>query len=365
MTRSAQMFTAAIASLLVLAMGTNGQTMSQTISTNGSGVSAPRSSASAQAISVTRVGAPSATNSAVTTHTILVGKLDHKFEPDVVQAPVGDIIQFQFYPVNHSIVRAEYGYPCVPYEMTGVGKAGFYSGFRPVDAILNDPPIFRVRVNDTLPIFFYCSAPGSCINYEMVGVINPVQKERAGDSSYALSPGESFPSEADSTSVRGSIPTSTGSPTSSNDSGGLSGGAIGGLVVGAIAVVALIGALFFFFGRNKSLKEEVALKSPVGSPQTYQSPGGAFFPRSDGYTSAVPPTYSPVDYSTIQSPVGGFRGNFHEVGLYQTGFVDEASNAGHGLIRDRNELPSSVSPPPPIQTRGLSQKKASVHEMAG
>ncbi|KAK7631240.1 hypothetical protein IWX48DRAFT_524906, partial [Phyllosticta citricarpa] len=197
-----------------------------------------------------------------TTHTILVGKLDHKFEPDVVQAPVGDIIQFQFYPVNHSIVRAEYGYPCVPYEMTGVGKVGFYSGFRPVDAILDDPPIYRVRINDTLPIFFYCSAPGSCINYQMVGVVNPnkttslqVQKNRAGDSSYALSPGEDFPSEADSTSVMGSNPTSTGSPTSSDDSGGLSGGAIGGLVVGAIAVVALIGALFFFFGRNKSLKQ--------------------------------------------------------------------------------------------------------------
>ncbi|KAK7554681.1 hypothetical protein IWX47DRAFT_907143 [Phyllosticta citricarpa] len=356
MTRSAQMLTAAIGGLLILAMGTNGQTMSQTILATGTSASVTRSSASGQVVSVTRAGAPSVTNSAVTTHTILVGKLDHKFEPDVVQAPVGDIIQFQFYPVNHSIVRAEYGYPCVPYEMTGVGKVGFYSGFRPVDAILDDPPIYRVRINDTLPIFFYCSAPGSCINYQMVGVVNPnkttslqVQKNRAGDSSYALSPGEDFPSEADSTSVMGSNPTSTGSPTSSDDSGGLSGGAIGGLVVGAIAVVALIGALFFFFGRNKSLKQGVALKSPVASPQTYQSPGGAFFAGGDGYTSAVPPIYSPVDYSTIQSPVGGFRGNFHEVGLYQTG----------------NELASSASPPPPTQTRSHSQKKPSVHEMAG
>ncbi|KAK8201186.1 hypothetical protein BKA81DRAFT_123406 [Phyllosticta paracitricarpa] len=138
MTRSAQMLTAAIGGLLILAMGTNGQTMSQTILATGTSASVTRSSASGQVVSVTRAGAPSVTNSAVTTHTILVGKLDHKFEPDVVQAPVGDIIQFQFYPVNHSIVRAEYGYPCVPYEMTGVGKVGFYSGFRPVDAILDD-----------------------------------------------------------------------------------------------------------------------------------------------------------------------------------------------------------------------------------
>ncbi|KAK8200058.1 hypothetical protein HDK77DRAFT_218282 [Phyllosticta capitalensis] len=256
MTRPTEMFTAVFASLLLLSTGTNGQTISQSsVSATGPTTSStrPTTSASGQVGSVTRAGAPSATNSAITTHTILVGKADHKFEPDVVQAVVGDIIQFQFYPVNHSIVRAEYGYPCVPYEMTGVGKVGFYSGFRPVDAILDDPPVYRVRVNDTLPIFFYCSAPGSCISHEMVGVINPnkttslqVQKNKAGDSSYALSPGESFPSEAESSSVLGSSPTSTGSPTTSNSSsGGLSGGAIGGLVVGAIAVVALIGALFF------------------------------------------------------------------------------------------------------------------------
>lgn len=69
---------------------------------------------------------------------MLVGKADHKFEPDVTQALVGDFVKFQFYPNNHSVVRAEYGYPCIPYEMTGVGKAGFYSGFKPVDVILDD-----------------------------------------------------------------------------------------------------------------------------------------------------------------------------------------------------------------------------------
>ncbi|KAK8247124.1 hypothetical protein IWZ00DRAFT_34340 [Phyllosticta capitalensis] len=144
MTRPTEMFTAVFASLLLLSTGTNGQTISQSsVSATGPTTSStrPTTSASGQVGSVTRAGAPSATNSAITTHTILVGKADHKFEPDVVQAVVGDIIQFQFYPVNHSIVRAEYGYPCVPYEMTGVGKVGFYSGFRPVDAILDDVSI--------------------------------------------------------------------------------------------------------------------------------------------------------------------------------------------------------------------------------
>lgn len=29
-------------------------------------------------------------------------------------------------------------YPCIPYEMTGRGKVGFFSGFYPVDAILDE-----------------------------------------------------------------------------------------------------------------------------------------------------------------------------------------------------------------------------------
>jgi hypothetical protein len=96
------------------------------------------------------------------------------FEPDTIQARVGDIVQFDFMPLNHSVVRAEFNYPCIPYEKTGSGKVGFYSGFHPVDVILDSPPSWSIRVNDTNPIFFYCSAPGSCINYQMVGVINPV-----------------------------------------------------------------------------------------------------------------------------------------------------------------------------------------------
>jgi hypothetical protein len=54
------------------------------------------------------------------------------------------------------------------------GKQGFFSGMQVVDAVLADPPSYSIRVNDTEPIFFYCSAPGSCIDWQMVGVINPV-----------------------------------------------------------------------------------------------------------------------------------------------------------------------------------------------
>lgn len=114
-------------------------------------------------------------SSAATTWTISVGEGSNVFKPSAIQANIGDIIQFDFYPANHSVARAEYLYPCIPYEDTGIGKVGFFSGFHPVDVILNSPPTWSIRVNDSLPIFYYCTAPGACISDQMVGVINPVR----------------------------------------------------------------------------------------------------------------------------------------------------------------------------------------------
>ncbi|KAJ8105539.1 hypothetical protein OPT61_g10113 [Boeremia exigua] len=144
-----------------------------------------------------RESSSSTSSSLPQTHTIQVGLLDHKMRPDTTKAAVGDIIEFDFYPVNHSIVRAEYGFPCIPYEMTGSGKKGFFSGFNPVDGVVENPPKYSIRINDTEPIFFYCSAPGSCITWGMVGGINlnssmSIDKQRAlaMDSAYMLQPGE-------------------------------------------------------------------------------------------------------------------------------------------------------------------------------
>lgn len=59
------------------------------------------------------------------THTIKVGpKVDpHQYVPPSVKADVGDVILFEFYPRNHSVVQADYLAPCVP----GTGDI-FYSG---------------------------------------------------------------------------------------------------------------------------------------------------------------------------------------------------------------------------------------------
>jgi hypothetical protein len=151
--------------------------------------------------------------------------------------------------------------------MTGPSKVGFFSGFHSVDTVLAFPPTYSILVNDTDPVFFYCSAPGSCLTYGMIGAINPnsttnvtKQHQQALDSAYMLNPGEPFPAESPLSS---NLPSSTAMPGMGNGSGkkGLSGGAIAGIVIGALSVFVLAALLFFFWGRTRSLKDEVDRKA--------------------------------------------------------------------------------------------------------
>ncbi|KAF2999740.1 hypothetical protein E8E13_004543 [Curvularia kusanoi] len=211
------------------------------------------------------------------THTIQVGLLDHKIRPETTEAAIGDLIEFDFYPLNHSIVRAEYGFPCIPYEMTGSDKKGFFSGFKPVDKVLDRPPKWTLRINDTDPIFFYCAAPGSCITYGMVGGINlnsstSIDKQRtlAMDSSYMLAPGEPFPAESPlpsgnpaSSPLPSLSPNSASTSSSSSahtSSGGLSTGAIVGISIAAFSALLFGALLFFCWGRTISLREAIERK---------------------------------------------------------------------------------------------------------
>ncbi|KAF2847033.1 hypothetical protein T440DRAFT_404397, partial [Plenodomus tracheiphilus IPT5] len=213
------------------------------------------SSNTAVATTSTTSRSPSSSTSSapLQTHTIQVGLADHRMVPNVTQAAVGDTLEFRFYPLNHSVVRAEYLMPCVPYEISGPGKTGFFTGFHPVSTVLDDAPSYSVRVNDTNPIFFYCSAPGSCINYGMVGAVNPSEDQdieqqhlRAKDSTYMLNPGEPFPAEGVPETGHGGI-NGTGAgdgggtvaDTQGGSKSGLSTGAIVGIAIGGVAVVVL------------------------------------------------------------------------------------------------------------------------------
>lgn len=84
---------------------------------------------------------------------ITVGDGKLVFSPSVVTANVGDTLSFSYYPRNHSVAQSSFADPCHP-----LGNGGFFSGFQPLSAGPG-PVEFVVQVNDTNPIWIYCSQP--------------------------------------------------------------------------------------------------------------------------------------------------------------------------------------------------------------
>lgn len=65
------------------------------------------------------------TSTGITTHTVQVGPKSspHAYVPHSLTANPGDVVVFEFYPTNHSVVKADYLAPCQPAD----GNY-FYSG---------------------------------------------------------------------------------------------------------------------------------------------------------------------------------------------------------------------------------------------
>lgn len=271
------------------------------------------------------------------TFTVEVGPGDFIYKPDRLDnVLVNDTVLFQFYPPDHSVARAEYGNPCVPYEYTGKDKVGFFSGVKYVDTAQNLAE-WSLLINDTEPIFFYCTAPGSCIDHQMVGAINPnstqtlaYQKTQAKQAKFMVVPGDPLPAEGSaSLSAPAGAATSTPPPSSSNQSHGvhLSGGAIAGIVVGAVAFLIICAALFFFVGRTKSLKEvlkrndaTIANKTTPNTPGTEF--GGPHGPQSPGF-SPFSPTQNHAEYGNVP-PYGQ-----HQVSDPNPGWATPTQHPGH------------------------------------
>ncbi|TVY49099.1 putative GPI-anchored cupredoxin, partial [Lachnellula occidentalis] len=295
---------------------------------------------------------------AVPTHTISVGAAGFVFTPDMVIANVGDIVEYRFYPQNHSVARADFKSPCIPYEYSGPGRVGFWGGFHPLNVIPPQPPFFQVQINDTAPIFFYCSAPGACIDDEMVGVINPndtqtldIQKAYAKNATIAFSPGESFPIESAS-SRSSSVPTSifsspssgttatdtaTTTPTSTPTAAAaaskppLSGGAIVGIVLGGAVVLFLVGASIYLCGRQRTLD---TLEEFVQHNMQHATP--AYMPGHLSLASATtyPPTTPKFD---VHAPGG--RRYSGQAGVFEHSATETKNYpTGSPLLDDGKEL---------------------------
>ncbi|KAI0125612.1 hypothetical protein BJ170DRAFT_684872 [Xylariales sp. AK1849] len=316
--------------------------------------------------------------SSAQTHTVSVG-VNHKFVPDSITANKGDIIEFQFFPTNHSVAKAEYKNPCVPYEYINPGGETFFSG--PEESEERDLNLkYQLLINDTSPVFFYCTAPGSCIDYGMVGVINPndnftlaVQKAYQQNVTFQLSPGEPWPNEAPAPTTSGSsgaAPTTTASSASSGGSR-LGAGAIAGIAVGAAAVLVMAIALVWFCGRKggieKGYRRSTVVnpsapmieanypnnpKSPPPPSTLSNSPFG--MPQAEAFRSS-----SPAQWSHTGSPPNSYMG--HPSPGFQSPYSDAYQQPGAYYDQPKPEpiapaeLPASPhhpgSPPPHNEMR--------------
>jgi plastocyanin len=97
-------------------------------------------------------------------HDITVGPA-LSFSPNTTSASAGDTLTFHFFPGKHNVAQSSFSTPCAP------SPNGFYSGFIVPDSG-EDSTKFVVMVNDTQPIWFYCSEVMHC-QLGMVGVVNP------------------------------------------------------------------------------------------------------------------------------------------------------------------------------------------------
>jgi len=195
----------------------------------------------------------------VKTHVVNVGRtpapnggVGLTFEPDTVQAAVGDHVQFQFWVGNHSVVQSTFDNPCQPLPATAGanGTAGFSSGFMPVSNTSATMPTFDITVTANTPIWFYCSQGRHCQN-GMSGVINPpannanrtlsAYKQRAQSVQQAGNPtttgGGSTPTGGNSPNGGVPVPSGTDRPSGA---AGLAASSAFALLVAAVAGVSLL-----------------------------------------------------------------------------------------------------------------------------
>lgn len=183
------------------------------------------SAASSMDMSTTATASSSAATGSVLVHVIqaMTDATSGKpvFDPPQVMASVGDIVQFQFHPMNHSVVQASFADPCIPLQdsAAGNGTVGFFSGFMPVSASSTEMPTFSITVNSTNPIWFYCSQGKHC-QAGMVGAINPTVvknltsfQERAATAAQNVTPGQAVVPVSGSASSSAAAPMYTGSMT--------------------------------------------------------------------------------------------------------------------------------------------------------
>ncbi|CAE7206765.1 unnamed protein product [Rhizoctonia solani] len=104
------------------------------------------------------------------THKVTVGAWGKlQYDPEYVHAKIGDYIEFEFHPKNHTVTESSFDKPCTAID------GGFRTGFVPVQEEDYDLPIRKFKVTDEKPHWFYCGQVGHC-PAGMVFAVNPPKK---------------------------------------------------------------------------------------------------------------------------------------------------------------------------------------------
>lgn len=95
------------------------------------------------------------------------------FNPQVITAAVGDMINFEFHGGNHTVTQSSFTNPCTQQFNTVTQQNGFTSPFMPYDAASGQIGVFTLEVTQTAnPIWFFCARKPHCKG-GMYGAINP------------------------------------------------------------------------------------------------------------------------------------------------------------------------------------------------
>lgn len=94
------------------------------------------------------------------------------YSPSSISVPVGEMVQWHFYPKNHSVVQAAFSNPCEPVSNVMPNVTTFFSGYMPVKPSDSMLPALSMMVKTDKPFWYYCSKGDHCQD-GMVGVINP------------------------------------------------------------------------------------------------------------------------------------------------------------------------------------------------
>jgi len=150
------------------------------------------------------------------------------YTPNNVTAAVGDMVQFQFGVGNHTVTQSTFDEPCMPIGMTS-NQTGVFSGFMPVTAGATTVPTYTILVNNTTPMWFYCSQAKHCQS-GMVMVVNENTAKNATRSlanfqasaakaSANLAPGGSATNGTDGTAAASGSSASASSGSSASSTG--------------------------------------------------------------------------------------------------------------------------------------------------